>query len=79
MSWSSQSEQSSEEAEHLLGMDWLDVDGHSIADWPMGVKPGILAGDVERRRSLPTRVLGYQANYKFPAPSPCGVLNGRLE
>ena len=38
MSWSSQSEQSSEEAEHLLGMDWLDVDGHSIADWPMGVK-----------------------------------------
>lgn len=71
MSWSSQSEQSPEEAEHLLGMDWLDVDGHSIADWPMGVKLGSLAGDVERKRSLPTRVLGYQGIYKFPAPRPC--------
>ena len=78
VSWSSQSEQSSEAAEHLLGMDWLDVDGRLIAGWPTGVKPGILAGDVERGLGS-TRILGYQGNYKLPAPRPSCVLNGRLE
>lgn len=70
MSWSSQSEQRSEEAEHLLGMDWLDVNGHLLADWPMGVKPGILAGDVERRRFLPTRVLAIKVIISFQLPDP---------